>query len=48
MFCLSCSPLEKNVLFVQDNESVGYEAAVIYMYSWTVLNQFSAEWFQPA
>lgn len=44
MFCLSCSLLEKNVLFVQGTESVGCEKSCSY----SSVQRDGSEPFQPA
>lgn len=38
----------KNVLFVEAMKASAMKAAVLYTYSWVVLNQFSDEESQPA
>lgn len=48
MFCLYCSLLEKTCYLYRAMKVLAMKAAIIYRYSWTVLNQFSTEWFQPS
>lgn len=48
MCCLSCSLLEKMCYLYMAMKALAVKAADIYTYSCMVLNQLSAEWFQPA